>query len=224
MWKPLKYRGEDYGEWFEINEYGDIKRLEYTQIGLYGTITFKEVIHKGKNRFNLVVKPLKIRKDIDVKRAVAENFLLVDDNYLYVHRYDESEGNAYWNLYWSNQKKVLRTSATYNVHRERRAEIDKDIIKAYLDGLTYKELTKKFDITRHYIRKTLDYHGIERPQVRNRANPNVDLDKMKEMFLSGSTLSDVASAFGISKYGASYYKGVLGLKNEVKILRKKMEV
>lgn len=217
-WKPLVYRGVDYGKFYEVSDEGHIKRKAYKQISVYGYIQFDETIHKPKDRFNLVVKPLKIRKDIDVKRAVAENFMPRDKNYHFVLRYDDNDGNGIDNIFWSNQPKKKRLSSTYNVFRQRDELIDREIVRAYENGLTYPEMMKKFNRTRTYIKKALDIHGIERKQVRNRTNYNIDLPTIREMFIQGKSLKEVAEHFGISKYLASYYKGVLGLKAKTKII------
>jgi DNA-binding CsgD family transcriptional regulator len=213
-WKRMVYRGVDYGDYFMVSDLGHIKRLAYYYEN--GRISFiaQERTHKPKKRFNLVVKTQNIRKDIDVKRAVAENFIPRESHYHYVHKYDESRGNDVDNLYWSNEKKVKRDPATYNVFRERIKPFNKKIVKMYLDGATYKQIIEKYDVTRFYIRKVLDEHDIERPQMRNNRHTmtNKDLQEMKELFQSGASLSQVGDAFNISPSRASYYKKKLGLR------------
>ena len=213
-WKPLVYRGVDYGDYFMVSDLGHIKRLAYYYENDAMRFVAQERVHKPKDRFNMVVKPKKIRKDIDIKRAVAENFLPRDTEYLYVHKYDENRGNDVDNLYWSNQKKVKRDPATYNVYRERIKPFNNKLVEMYLDGATYKEMIEKYDVTRFYIRKVLDEHGIERSQVRNNRHTmtNEDLQEMKELFQSGASLSQVGDAFDISPSRASYYKKKLGLR------------
>lgn len=217
-WKPLVYRGVDYGQFYEVSDEGHIKRRAYKQISIYGYVQFDETIHKPKDRFNVVVKPLKIRVDIDVKRAVAENFMPRDKHYHFVLRYDDEGGNGIDNIYWSNQPKKLRLPSTYNRFRQRDELLDREIVKAYENGLTFDEMIKMFNKTRTYLRRALDSHGIKREQVRNRANYNIDLEEMRSLFIQGKTLREVADHFDISKYLASYYKGVLGLKAKTKII------
>ena len=210
-WKPLIYRGVDYGDFYEVSNMGHIKRKERIQVGLYHEVLLEGKIHKPKERFDLKVKSLKIRKDIDVKRAVAENFLEAIENYHYVHKYDDTLDNRATNLYWSNEKKVARLPATYNIFRkDEEEEKNKQIIEAYIEGLSYKEIIKKFNITRHYVRKVLDSRGIKRQQIRNRANPNIDLELFKQYFLEKRSLGYVAKKTGFSKHIVSYYKDKLG--------------
>lgn len=218
-WKPLIYRGEDYGKWYQIDAKGRIKRKAYYTKNFFGDIYHPEKIHIPKETFNIKVRSENIRKTIDVKRAVAENFIkTIGDDYLYVYRYEENEGNRADNLYWSNQKSVKRDSASYNVLLERDVELDREIIKAYESGMTYDEMHNLFKVNRYYIRKALDLHGIPRQQVRNRANTSIDLDVVREMFLKGATLRQVADTFGVSKYTASYYKDLLGLQKRIQIV------
>lgn len=217
-WKPLIYRGVDYSRFYEVSDEGHIKRLSYKQVSIYGYIYRPEEIHKPEYRFNLVVKPLNIRADIDVKRAVAENFMPKKIKYHFVLRYDDEGGNGIDNIYWSNQPKKQRLSATYNRFRQRDEKVDREIVKAYESGLTYDDMIKKFNKTRTYLRKALDIHGIKREQVRNRKNLNIDLDEARALFIQGKSLRNVADHFNISKYLASYYKGVLGLKAPTKII------
>lgn len=210
----MNYRGVDYGDYYMVSDLGHIKRLPYYyENGSFNFVT-QEKVHKPKERFNLVVKPKKIRKDIDMKRAVAENFLPRDTNYHYVYRYNDDRGNDVDNLYWSNQKKVKRDPATYNVHRQRNKPFNEKLVEMYLDGATYKEMINKYDVSRFYIRKVLDEHGIERSQVRNSRHTmtNEDLQEMKSLFQSGATLSQVGDVFDISVARASYYKKKLGLR------------
>jgi len=211
IWKPLIYRGVDYGDFYEVSNMGHIKRKERLQVGLYHEVLLEEKIHKPKERFDLKVRASKIRKDIDVKRAVAENFLETDEEYLYVHKYDDTLDNRVNNLYWSNEKKVERLPATYNIFRQdEEEEKNKQIVEAYIEGLSYKEIITKFNITRHYVRKVLDSRGIKREQMRNRTNPNIDLDEFKKYFLEKRSLSYVAKKTGFSKHIVSYYKEKLG--------------
>lgn len=218
-WKPLIYRGVNYGEWYQIDEHGRIKRKAYYIKSYFGEIYHSEKIHTPKETIGIKVRSKNIRKTIDVKRAVAENFIeTIGEDYLYVYRYDEDKGNHYSNLYWSNQKSVERDGASYNVLLERNVKLDRKIIKAYESGMTYDEMINLFKVSRYYIRKALDIHGIPRSQVRNRANVSVDLDVMREMFLKGATLRQVAETFGISKYASSYYKDLLGLQKKLQIV------
>lgn len=213
-WKPLVYRGVDYSDYFMVSDLGHIKRLAYYYENGNFNFIAQEKVHKPKDRFNLVIKPKKIRKDIDVKRAVAENFLPRDIQYHYVYRYDDNRGNDVDNLYWSNQKKVKRDPATYNVYRERNQPFNDKIVEMYLDGATYKQILEKYDVTRFYIRKVLDEHDIDRKQVRNnrQSMTNDDLKEMKELFQSGASLSQIGDVFDISPARASYYKKKLGLR------------
>jgi DNA-binding MarR family transcriptional regulator len=210
-WKPLIYRGVDYGEFYEVSNMGHIKRKERIQVGLYHEVVVDEKIHKPKERFNIKIKSLKLRKDIDVKRAVAENFLEAIEEYHYVHKYDDTLDNRSNNLYWSNEKKKERLPATYNIFRkDEEEEKNKQIVEAYMEGLTYKEIITKFNITRHYVRKVLDSRGIKREQVRNRTNTDVDLDVFKKYFLEKRSLSYVAEKTGFSKHIVAYYKEKMG--------------
>ena len=217
-WKPLVYRGVDYGDFFEVSDEGHIKRKPFRKASIYGYIDFPARIYKPKSEFNIVVKPLKIRKGIDVKRAVAENFMPKDKKYHFVLRYDDNGGNGVDNIYWSNQPKKRRLPSSYNKFRLRKPELEREILQMYENGFTYDEIIKKFDITRIYIRNTLDAHGIKREQFRRFSKYSVDLEECKRLFEEGKSLRQVAEHFNISKYLASYYKGVLGFKAKTKIL------
>jgi hypothetical protein len=221
QWKPLVYRGVDYSDFYEVSNEGHIKRLPYKQISIYGYIEFGETIHKPEKEFNVVVKPLKIRKCIDVKRAVAENFMPRDEEYHFVLKYDDDEGNYVENLFWTNQPKRQRLPTTYNNFRERNEKMDREIVKMYVAGITIREIVEKFKTTRTYVRKAIDNHGIKREMVRNRRKYDLDIEQMKEMFEKKATLRQVAERFNISKYLASYYKGVLGYKSKTKIISNK---
>jgi hypothetical protein len=210
-WKPLIYRGIDYGDFYDISELGHIKRKAYYQVNQSSKVFMEEKIHKPIERFNVVVKPLGIRKDIDVKRAVAENFLGVETEYLYVAKYDDAVDNRYTNLFWTNEKETKRLPTTYNVFRSRDDEKkNKAIVDDYLDGVSYKEMIDKHLVTRHYIRNVLDERGIKREQMRGRGNPNIDLEAMKKMFLDFRSLTYVAKQTGISRHAVAYYKRKLG--------------
>lgn len=219
MWKPLIYRGVDYGEFYEIEETGRIKRNSHIRIAPFGVIDCPEVIHKPIKSFSMAVAYKDLRKTIDVKRAVAENFIeTIGGDYLYVHKYDIKKDNRASNLYWSNQKSITRESSSYNVIRERNVELDRELVKAYEVGMTYDEMYQRFNVSRYYIRKALDLYGVVRKQERNRANTSIDLKLVHDLFSKGYSLRQVADELNISKFLASYYKKVVGLRKTLKIV------
>lgn len=91
IWKPLIYRGEDFGDTYEVSNYGEIRnkltgknrKLSLNKQGYYYC-----VISRGRKR-KLFIK---------VHRAVAENFVDGDKNLVINHKDCDKTNNYFENL------------------------------------------------------------------------------------------------------------------------------
>lgn len=150
-WKPLIYNNINYGDRFEISNYGNIRNVKTKHI-------YK--CHINKNGYLQVCVSLGSRKNkivVKIHRAVAENFVANPANKKSVNHIDGNKLNNYYeNLEWVTNKENTHHALENDLLTYRKLST-KDIIYIFSIKSKYKnmnntEIAQRFNVSEATIR------------------------------------------------------------------------
>ena len=165
IWKRLIYRGNDYGDFYEVSNYGEIRNSKTHKIRL------KNINHNGYYVVNCSLGSRKSKIVFRVHKAVAETFIENPDKLPVVNHKDGNKTNNQvcnleWCTYSDNSKHAYDNNLTTIKYGEENnsSKLNDDIVKYIRDNyIPYdrefgtRGLSRKFNVNHSTIMSVLKY-------------------------------------------------------------------
>lgn len=136
-------------------------------------------------------------KSYKVHRLVAEAFIPNPYNLPQINHKDfDTSNNCVYNLEWCSAKENVQ----WNIIHKRNKKyhyIDKTtVINLYKQGITAKEISKKFNVAKYIITTIVDKNKIRRKDYK-RKSKYISIEKLKELFHLGLKNREISKQYNI---------------------------